>query len=196
MHDNNKDIVSPSDTAPPHDDEVQTNGSEKGSGEAENERVVEYLRQRLASVVAAGVPPETDADPYVERSHFSMDLSDESGMEDWSAYEGSENGGGTGTGSEAAYPNLRAVSWEVDELDPAWIIDRYCSWQEADLEDAMIEEGEGSEVNRLLSQEWRGWNEGREKEIGIGEGSGRGGNVGADANSRGKGRVDREFRYM
>jgi hypothetical protein len=181
------------DTAPSHKNEIQTKEGRSGEGSDNNERVVEYLHQRLASVVAAGIPPETDAELFVERSHFSMDLSDESGMEDWSAYEGSENGGGTGTGSEAAYPNVRAVSWEDDELDPAWIIDRYCSWQEADVEDAMLGEGEGSEVNHLLSQEWREWNEGREREIGIGEGSGRGKNVGADANSRGKGPADREW---
>jgi len=184
MCDYNKETASPQGTPPSHD-EVQANGGE-GS---ENERVVEYLRQRLAIVVAAGTHPEP-AEDYMERSHFSMDLSDDSGMEGGSAFGGSDNGDGVGTPAEAAYPNLRTMSWEDDELDPAWIIDRYCSWQESDLEDAMMEDGEASEVNRLLSEEWREWNEAgggreREQEIGIGEGSGRGRKAGADANPKG-----------
>jgi hypothetical protein len=184
MCDCNKETVSPRGT-PPSLDEVQANGGE-GS---ENERVVEYLRQRLATVVVAGTHPEP-AEDYMERSHFSMDLSDDSGTEGGSVFRGSDNGGGSGTPAEAAYPNLRTVSWEDDELDPAWIIDRYCSWQESDLEDAMMEDGEASEVNRLLSEEWREWNEAgggreREQEIGIGEGSGRGRKAGADANPKG-----------
>jgi hypothetical protein len=179
MCDGNKDIVYPPD-APSFHNDIQTSGSREGG---DNERVVEYLRQRLATVVAAGGQTEPDED-YIERSHFSMDLDDESGLEDWSGYGGSSDHGG-GTGSEAAYPNLRAVSWEDDELDPAWIIDRYCSWQEEDLEDAMLEEGEGSEVNRLLNAEWRDWNEGREIGIGEGSGSGRGRNAAADATLRG-----------
>jgi hypothetical protein len=185
MSDNNKNAVSPSDTRPAlHDAEASATEKGKGTGKADSERVVEYLRQRLATVVAAGITSPTAPDvDYVERSHFSMDLDDESGLEDWSGYSGSENGGGTG--SEGAYPDLRVVSWEEQELDPAWIIDRYCSWQEDDLEDAMLEEGEGSEVNRLLSEEWRDWNEGRGRGIGIGVGSTRGMNRGADATSRG-----------
>jgi len=185
MSDSNKDIVPPSGTRPAHH-EAEASATEKGkeSGEVDSERVVEYLRQRLATVVAAGISSPTAPDvDYIERSHFSMDLDDESGLEDWSGYDGSENEGGTG--SETAYPNVRAVSWEDNELDPAWIIDRYCSWQEEDLEDAMLGEGEASEVNRLLSEEWKEWNEGREREIGIGEGSGRGSNAGADATSKG-----------
>ncbi|KAE9375056.1 hypothetical protein N431DRAFT_224106 [Stipitochalara longipes BDJ] len=184
MSDSNKDIVSPSDTRPArHDAEASATEKGKGNGEADSERVVEYLRQRLATVVAAGITSPTAPDvDYVERSHFSMDLDDESGLEDWSGCGGSENSGSAR--SETAYPNLRAVSWEDNELDPAWIIDRYCSWQEEDLEDAMLKEGEGSEVNRLLSEEWRGWNEGKEREIGIGEGSGRGRSGGADVTSR------------
>lgn len=178
MCDGNKDIVSPSDT-PSAQNDMQIDGSKEGG---DNERVVEYLRQRLATVVAAGIQTTPDEE-IIERSHFSMDLDDESGLEDWSNYGGSSDNGG-GTGSEPAYPNLRTVSWEDDELDPAWIIDRYCSWQEADLEDAMLEEGEGSEVNRLLSAEWREWIEGRE--IGIGEGSGRGRNAAAAATLKGK----------
>jgi hypothetical protein len=182
MYDYDKETVSPRGTPPSHD-EVQANGGE-GS---ENQRVVEYLRQRLATVVAAGTHSEP-AEDYIERSHFSMDLSDDSGTEDPSAFGESDNGGGSGTPAEAAYPNLRTVSWEDDELDPAWIIDRYCSWQESDLEDAMMEDEEASEVNRLLSEEWREWNEAgggrerereREQEIGIGEGAG------ADANPNG-----------
>jgi hypothetical protein len=186
MCDCNKETVSPRGTPPSHGKvQVQANGGE-GSP---NERVVEYLRQRLATVVAAGAHPEPVED-YMERSHFSMDLSDDGGVEDRSAFGGSDNGGGTGTPAEAAYPNLRTVSWEDDELDPSWIIDRYCSWQESDLEDAMMEEGETCEVNRLLSEEWREWNEAggereREREIGIGEGSGRGRKAGADANPKG-----------
>lgn len=184
MCDYDKGTVSPRGT-PPSQDEVQANGGE-GS---ENERVVEYLRQRLATVVAAGTHPDP-AEDYIERSHFSMDLSDDSGIEDQSAFGESNNGGGSGTPAEAAYPNLRTVSWEDDELDPAWIIDRYCSSQESDLEDSMIEDEEASEVNRLLSEEWKEWNEAgggreREREIGIGEGSGRGRRAGADANSNG-----------
>lgn len=186
MCDYHKETVSPRGTPPSHD-EVQANGGE-GS---ENDRVVEYLRQRLATVVAAGTNPEP-AEDYIERSHFSMDLSDDSGIEDQSAFGESDNGRGSGTPAEAAYPNLRTVSWEDDELDPAWIIDRYCSWQESDLEDAMMEDEEASEVNRLLSEEWREWNEagggrerGRGREIGIGEGSGRGRRAGADANPNG-----------
>ncbi|KAN0099094.1 hypothetical protein V8E51_012869 [Hyaloscypha variabilis] len=184
MSDSNKDAVSPSDTRPAlHDAEASATEKGKGTGKADSERVVEYLRQRLATVVAAGITsPTAPVVDYVERSHFSMDLDDESGLEDWSGYSGSENGGGTG--SEGAYPDLRVVSWEEQELDPAWIIDRYCSWQEDDLEDAMLEEGEGSEVNRLLSEEWRDWNEGRGRGIGIGVGSTRGMNRGADATSR------------
>jgi len=185
MSDSNKDIVSPLDTRPEHH-EAEASATEKGkeTGEADSERVVEYLRRRLATVVAAGIssPKVPDVD-YVERSHFSMDLDDESGLEDWSGYDGSENEGGTG--SETVYPNLRAVSWEDNELDPAWIIDRYCSWQEEDLEGAILEEAEGSEANRLLSEEWKEWNAGREREIEIGEDSGRGSNAGADATPRG-----------
>lgn len=186
MCDSNKDIVFPINTPLSNRDALAT-GSGSGQEGKRDERVVEYLRQRLATVVAAGPQPRTESDaevPVEERSHFSMDLDDESGLEDWSGYGGSEHDGGTA--SEAAYPNLRAVSWEDDELDPAWIIDRYCSWQEGDLEDAIMEEGGASEVNRLLSEEWRDWNEGREREIGIGEGSGRGRHVGADANSKGR----------
>ncbi len=189
MCDCDKKTVSPGDKAPSHD-EIQANG-----GEGSEDRVVEYLHQRLATVVAAGTHPEPPED-YIERSHFSMDLSGDSGIEDQSAFGESDNGGGSGTPAEAAYPNLRTVSWEDDELDPAWIIDRYCSWQEPDLEDAMVEEEEASEVNRLLSEEWRERNEAggggererereREREIGIGEGSGCRRRAGTDANPDG-----------
>jgi hypothetical protein len=185
MCDSNKEIVPPSDTPPSHND-AQASGSGKESEGTRDERVIEYLRQRLATVVAAGPQPRTEPPDVsvIERSHFSMDLDDESGLEDWSGDGESEHGGGTGPG--AAHPNLLAVSREDDELDPAWIIDRYCSWQEEDLDDAMMDEGEGSEVNRLLSEEWRDWNAGREREIGIGEGSGRGRHFGADENSKGR----------
>jgi hypothetical protein len=185
MCDSNKEIVPPSDM-PPSRHDAQASGSGKESGGTRDERVIEYLRQRLATVVAAGPQPRTEPPDIsvIERSHFSMDLDDESGLEDWSGDEESENGGGTGP--EAAYSNFLAVSREDDELDPAWIIDRYCSWQEEDLDDAMMDEGEGSEVNRLLSEEWRDRNAGREQEIGIGEGSGRGRHFGADENSKGR----------
>jgi hypothetical protein len=127
------------------DGSASASGKEKGDT---NERVVEYLRQRLATVVAAGAAQcsiENPAYGEMEHSRFSMDLSDSD--EASYNYEGTglENeNGDDGEGEEAVYPNLRAVSWEGDEVDPAWIIDRYCSWQEEDLEDAMVEEGEGS----------------------------------------------------
>lgn len=132
-----KDIVSPRDEAPP----PHNNGIE-----GRDERVVEYLRQRLASVIASGSAATMEPDVNVERSRFSEDLEDEV----WQDYGGSDR-----DGSEAAYPNIRTEAWDEDELDPAWIIDRYCSWQEEDLEDALMEEDEGSEVNRLLSGDWK-----------------------------------------
>jgi len=84
MCDSNKDIVSPSDTSPSrHDIEASGKGKVDEESKDKDKQMVEYLRQRLATVVAAGIPPDPDAE-IIERSHFSMDLDDESGMEDWS----------------------------------------------------------------------------------------------------------------
>jgi hypothetical protein len=138
-----KNIASPPDASHPN------NGIE-----GRDERVVEYLRQRLASVVAAGSSAAMEGDVGVEHSSFSQDAED--------GYEGSDQ-----NGSEDAYPNIRAQSWNDDgddELDSAWIIDRYCSWQEEDLEDALMEEGEGSEVNRLLGGNCEIQNDGKDTE--------------------------------
>jgi hypothetical protein len=141
MSDHN-DIASPQDGAlPPLNDGI----------EGRDERVVEYLRQRLASVIASGSAAAME--PAVNVSRFSEDLEDE----DWGDYGGSDQ-----DGDEAAYPNTRAEAWDEEHLDPAWIIDRYCSWQEEDLEDALMEEGEESEVNQFLSSEWNDQKDGKD----------------------------------
>jgi hypothetical protein len=132
-----KDIVLLQEEAPP----PPNNGIQ-----GRDERVVEYLRQRLASVIASGSAAAMEPDVNVNRSRFSEDLEDEN----WQAYGGSDR-----EGSKAAYPNIRAEAWDESELDPAWIIDRYCSWQEEDLEDALMDEEEGREVNQLLSSDWK-----------------------------------------
>jgi hypothetical protein len=135
-------------------------GSPQGTSAHDNgmvgrdERVVEYLRQRLATVVATGSAAAAAMKPDVEeeQSRFSPDLEDD------------KEGGSDQNGSKDAYPNIHAESWDDDELDPAWIIDRYCSWQEEDLEDALMEEEEGSAVNQLLSGVLEDRKEGRDEE--------------------------------